>query len=267
MVERGRLVKVGLPRRWVELLQVVEYVRSFVATRAGWSALQVLPLISGAFGVFKREALLAVGGYVKPHLGEDLDVTMHLHWHYRNANIPYRIVYVPEAVVWTELPTTVHALYKQRVRWHRGLFQVVVAYAKVTFNPRFKLLGLLVWPAFLAFEFLAPILEAAGWVMMVALAVSGVMQVAAMIWLALLVMAIGVVNTLLSLLMDVRFGVYLSPSSGRRLILAALIEQFGYRQLTVLWRLKAMFWNPWNGAHEWEVARVGVANLASSSSE
>lgn len=262
-IRRGQVERVGLPSRWIELVQVVEYVRSFVATRPGWSLLGVLPLVSGAFGMFRRDSVVAVGGYHPKHLGEDLELTLHLHRHFRQLRRPYKITYVPDAIVWTELPATREALRKQRIRWHRGLFQVVVGYAGMLGNPRYGMLGLVVWPAFVAFEFAAPLLEGAGWMVLGWAMATGRLNVPAAAWLMVLVMFVGALNTLVALALDLRFGVYTAPSTVLRLVAAGVADQFGYRQLTVWWRLRAMVWNPINGKRDWEVSRVGLTNLAS----
>ena len=104
-VRRGRVTNVALPRRPVELAQVVEYIRGFLSARPGWSALGSLLIVSGAFGIFQKKAVIEVGGFRHGHLGEDMELTMRLHRHYRKKRIPYRIVYAPDAVAWTEVPS------------------------------------------------------------------------------------------------------------------------------------------------------------------
>ena len=148
----------------VPRMQVLEYLRTFLASRPAWSKMEALPLVSGAFGIWKRSAVIAVGGFSSGHMGEDMDLTMRLHRHHMDNRIPYRIVYEPSAVIWTEVPDTMRVLKRQRVRWHRGLMTAVKDFMPMTFNPRYGKVGMITWAAMFLFEFVAPIVEFAGWI-------------------------------------------------------------------------------------------------------
>ncbi|MFO7300173.1 MAG: glycosyltransferase family 2 protein, partial [Actinomycetes bacterium] len=124
-VALGHLIEATVPRRLIPRMQVLEYVRTFLGVRPAWSAINGLPLISGAFGVWRRSIAVAVGGFTPGHFGEDMDMTMKFHRHCRAQGIPNRIMYEPTAVAWTEVPETRRVLRRQRIRWHRGLIQVV----------------------------------------------------------------------------------------------------------------------------------------------
>ncbi|NIA24792.1 MAG: glycosyltransferase [Gammaproteobacteria bacterium] len=260
-VRRGRVTNVSLPKRPIEMVQVVEYIRSFLAARPAWSALGSLLIVSGAFGIFKKEAVVDVGGYQQGHLGEDMELTMRLHRYYRKQRKPYRIVYAPDAVAWTEVPTTREVLRKQRIRWHRGLMQVVWQYRGMLFNPRYGIIGMIAWPSFVAFEFLAPIVEVIGWVVVPASLALGLLNLEIAIPLILVALAIGTANSLIGLILDERFGYYEGPGEAWRLLVYSVGEQLGLRQRTVWWRVRAMFWNPrrkvWG-----DMQRTGVGNLS-----
>ncbi|MGH9199099.1 MAG: glycosyltransferase family 2 protein, partial [Acidimicrobiia bacterium] len=141
-IKLGHIVEAKLPTSWLERLQVLEYVRSFVGARPAWSALNSLPLLSGAFGIYLRQALVDVGGLTSGHMGEDLDLTMRIHRHYRCLKRPYRMVYAPSAVAWTEVPSNRQVLRRQRIRWHRGLMTAISDFRSSLFNPRHGPIGL-----------------------------------------------------------------------------------------------------------------------------
>ncbi len=125
---------------WVGL-QTIEYLGAFCISRPGMSEIGAMPIVSGGFGLFRRDVLLAVGGYEHGSLGEDLDLVVRIHRHHLEREIPYRIIQVPEAVVWTEFPPNRAVLRRQRIRWHRGLRQVMDAHRVVVGRPRYGALG------------------------------------------------------------------------------------------------------------------------------
>ena len=259
-VRRGRVTNVSLPRRPVELAQVVEYIRGFLSARPGWSALGSLLIVSGAFGIFQKRAVVEVGGFRHGHLGEDMELTMRLHRHFRKKRIPYRIVYAPDAVAWTEVPLTRHVLRKQRIRWHRGLMQVIWQYKGMLLNPRYGIIGLLGWPAFVAFEFVAPLVEFVGWLVVPASIALGFLNWEIALPLLLISLVLGAANSLIGLFLDERFGYYNAPGDAAKLLIYSLGEQLGMRQRTVWWRVRAMFWNP--RRKTWgDMQRAGVGNL------
>ena len=119
-VSEGVMLNVGLSKHPLVLFQVIEYLRAFLFVRVGWAALNALPIISGAIGLFKREAVIEVGGFSRETHAEDLEIILRLHLKYLNEGKPYRIANVPDANCWTEAPSTYKVLRKQRVRWHQG---------------------------------------------------------------------------------------------------------------------------------------------------
>lgn len=260
-IEAGRVAHTGLPRRWVELLQVVEYVRSFLATRPGWSMFNSLILVSGAFGVFRKHDVIEAGGYAHGHLGEDLELTLRLHRRARQNRMPYRIVYAADAVAWTEVPVSLRVLRRQRIRWHRGLIQTIAEYRGMLFNPRYGRIGLVAWPGFVAFEFLAPVIEFLGWLVIPAALFTGNLDFELAILLIVGAFLLGTLNSLVGLAIDERFGYFNRPREALTLLAVAILENFGPRQLTVWWRVRAMFWR--RQKVEWgDMERTGVSRVA-----
>lgn len=264
-VEMGHLVKAAVPRKLIPRMQVLEYVRTFLASRPAWSALGALPLISGAFGVWKRSSVIEVGGFTRGHMGEDMDLTMKLHRHHIERGIPYRMVYEPSAVIWTEVPSNLRVLRRQRIRWHRGLMRAIRDFRPVTFNPKYKALGLVTWAGMFLFEYLAPIVEATGWVVVPVAVILGALDMTILALLVALAFGVGLLNSLLALTLDESFGYFNSPKDTTRLLVMALIENLGFRQLTVAWRVRAIFGS--DKSFSWgNMERKGITHLGLESS-
>lgn len=260
-VSRRNVVEPALPDSMFERYQMLEYVRAFVSSRPAWSMMNALPLVSGAFGIFSRDAVAAVGGYTSGHFGEDLDLTMRVHRHYRNARIPYRIVYSPSAVIWTEVPPTRAILRRQRLRWHRGLMTAVRDFRSSLFNPRHGSLGMVSWPAMVLFEFIAPVIELAGYLVVPIAVATGAVEATQALVLFLVAVFIGTINSLLALLLDERYGYFNDPRETLHLLTLCFIENLGLRQMTVWWRVRALFGRKSNKV--WgDMERRGVTQLA-----
>lgn len=259
-VELGHLVQAAVPSRMIPRMQVLEYVRSFLATRPAWSEMNALPLVSGAFGIWKRSAVVAVGGFTRGHLGEDLDLTMRVHRYHIDSGIPYRMVYEPSAVIWTEVPATLKVLARQRIRWHRGLMRAIKDFRPIIFNPRYGKLGMVTWAAMFLFEYLAPIVEALGWVFIPLTYAFGTIDSTVLLLLIVVAFGVGLLNSLVALLLDESYGFFNSRADTSRLIVMALVENLGFRQMTVVWRLRAVVgrkkFSGWGN-----MERKGVANL------
>jgi cellulose synthase/poly-beta-1,6-N-acetylglucosamine synthase-like glycosyltransferase len=259
-VQLGHLIKAEVPKKLVPRMQVLEYLRTFLASRPAWSQMEALPLVSGAFGVWKRSAVVAVGGFTSGHMGEDMDLTMRLHRYHIDNDIPYRIVYEPSAVIWTEVPETLRVLKRQRIRWHRGLMTAVKDFMPMTFNPKYGKLGTITWAAMFLFEYMAPIIEVVGWVTIPTALLLGALNTTSLLILLALAFGIGLLNSLVALLLDESYGYFNSRADTARLIVMALIENFGMRQLTVAWRIRAIVGGKVTRA--WgNMERRGVANL------
>lgn len=261
-VELGHLIESSVPKNLIARMQVLEYVRTFLASRPAWSDMDALPNVSGAFGVWKRSAALAVGGFTAGHMGEDMDLTMRLHRYHMDNEMPYRIVYEPSAVIWTEVPETARVLRRQRIRWHRGLMTTISDFRAMTFNPRYGRMGMMTWAGMFLFEYLAPIIEFTGWIVIPVALILGALNLQSLIWLFVLAFGAGLMNSLVGLLIDETYGYFNSPKDTSRLIVMAMIENFGFRQLTVAWRIRALIGG--RSVQGWgDMERRGVANLSS----
>ena len=164
-VVEGIVTRVRLPRKALERLQVLEYLRSFLIGRQGWARLEMLPIISGAFGVFRRDVCQLVGGFRTSAIGEDMDLIVRMHRYLREKKEKYKIAFVPDPVCWTEVPDRFQSLARQRARWQNGLADVLWTNRDMAFNPRYGRVGLLALPYQWIFEFFAPVIETLGWML------------------------------------------------------------------------------------------------------
>lgn len=237
----GMLSRVGLPNRWLPSFQVIEYLRAFLFGRMGWSPMNALLIISGAFGVFYKERVIAIGGYLNDTVGEDMDLVVRLHRNLRRDRHDYRIVFVPDPVCWSEVPTDMASLRNQRVRWQRGLAESLWSNIRLMFSRRGGAAGWVAFPFMLVFEFLGPIIEVIGYVSMIVLALTGLVSLK--MFLVFLAAAVGM-GILLSvnamLLEELSFGLYARPMQQLRLFVVAVLENFGYRQMNSCWRFFGM---------------------------
>src|SRR5262249_25267677 len=162
-LEGGRIAQVNLPRSWFARFQIVEYMRAFLLFRIACASINAVPIVSGAFGLFRRDALMAVGGYDHSAIGEDMDLTIRLHKHFRARGEAARIAFDPNPLAWTQAPEDPASLRSHRYHWRRGLLQVLWRHRGMIGNPRCGVVGLgsLLYVAF--FEGLGPLLEIAGY--------------------------------------------------------------------------------------------------------
>jgi cellulose synthase/poly-beta-1,6-N-acetylglucosamine synthase-like glycosyltransferase len=235
----GRVVDVHMPREWLARLQVVEYLRAFLLGRTGWSRLGGLVVISGAFGLFRRDLLVEAGGLSLDTVGEDAELVVRLHRHLRGWRRDYRVVFVAEPVCWSEAPARLRVLARQRRRWHRGLTEILVRHRGMLGNPRYGRIGLVALPYYLVFELLAPLVELSA----LALVPLGLLASAVDLdfaWRFLLV-AYGyavLVSFIALAVEEVSFHRYHRWRDLAAVLAAALLENLGYRQLTAFWRLQ-----------------------------
>lgn len=255
-VRGGFLVRAGLPRNWVARFQIVEYLRAFLLGRLGWSPLNAVLIISGAFGLFNRERVIAVGGYSTSTVGEDMELVVRLHRYHRERRIPYRIRYLPDPICWTEAPEDLGTLGRQRSRWQRGLAESLTRHARLAFSPRSGAAGLLAWPFMTLFELIGPLIELAGYVVMVGGFAFGVISPTALVVFLLVAIGMGILLSVNGLLLEtLSFRVYGRKRDMLLMFAMAVLENLGYRQLNTLWRCRGMWQWFSRRKHNWGVMR------------
>ena len=235
-IEHNRVTDVAMPRSWFARFQIVEYMRSFLLFRVACASGNGVALISGAFGLFLRDALIDVGGYDGTAIGEDMDLTLRLQAYYRERKRPIRIAHVPLPVCWTQAPEDWLSLRSQRCRWRRGLLQVLWRQRRMIGNPRYGIIGIGVLPYIAIFEGLGPLIELLGYVVTTVAFFLGLLDWQH--WRVMLAASIlfGAATTLVSVfLSDVSTRKYLHPRDLALLVTSAILENAGYRQLNTWW--------------------------------
>ena len=261
IVENGRVTRARAPRQWIPGCQVVEYLRAFLFGRLGWNRLGGNLIISGAFGLFDRQAMMDAGGYEHDTVGEDMEIALRLRRNGYEKNGPHQIAFVPDPVAWTEAPESRRVLGRQRDRWHRGLADVLWRHRGVMFNPKYGTMGMVVFPYFVIVELMAPVVEFIGLLGLVLGLAIGAINMPFAILFFLVAYGLGAVLTLMTLVMEeASFQRYDSFADRALLVLWALLENVGYRQLTVIWRLQGI-WKYLRGSKSWgAMERKGFAS-------
>jgi cellulose synthase/poly-beta-1,6-N-acetylglucosamine synthase-like glycosyltransferase len=258
-ITEGRPTNLHMPRTWIERLQVVEYARAFFLGRAGWTRMGALLIISGAFGLFRRDAVLKVGGFWTGTLGEDMELVMRLHKEFARASLPHRVVFSPDPICWTEVPADIATLRRQRNRWHRGLWTNLWRHRDMLMNPRYGRLGMFAVPYFWLFEGIGPVIEVLGFASFGVAAALGLLDTS-LLWLFLILAVLhGMV------LSQVAAGVeamllhrYSSPSDRLVLFAASLVEFVGFHQLIAFERFRSTFQGRRKRGEWGEMRRAGI---------
>ncbi len=167
VVENGRVVEAKVSSSPLPMFQQLEYLRSFLIGKLGWAAINALPNISGGFGLFDTDVVVKSGGYDQKSMAEDMDMLLRMVTYMKNSGQKFRVTQVPKVCCWTEGPSTMKAIYRQRTRWARGLFEIISHHRKLFFNPRYGPMGAFTLPFIMLFEFIAPVLEFMGFLFMI----------------------------------------------------------------------------------------------------
>ncbi|MDH5204421.1 MAG: glycosyltransferase [Hylemonella sp.] len=237
-VREGHLTRVGLPRNPLALIQVIEYLRAFLFGRLGWSSLNAMLIISGAFGLFKKDAVIEVGGYRTDTIGEDMELIVRLHHTFRVKRKPYRIEFVPDPVCWTEVPEDFRTLRNQRVRWQRGLSESLNSHWGLMFSRHGGWPGWFAFPFMVLFEWLGPFFEVLGYIWFIYALALGHVSTAAFFVFLFVAIGMGVLLSVSGLLLEeIGFHTYPRLRQFGLLTLFVLVENLGYRQLQAWWRL------------------------------
>ncbi len=240
-IERGRITEPRLPQNVLAGFQVVEYLRAFVASRLGLSAMNNLLILSGVFSLFRKDVVIEVGGYRSDVVTEDMELVLRLHRKMRESGRPYAIQFLPDPICWTEVPESIGALARQRGRWHRGLIHSLWLHRSLLWGRRSGSLRWIGLPYYFFFEFMGPIVELAGYILIPIAYFMGFLS--PIFFWAFLFLAI-ISGAFLSIsavfLEELSFGLYRSWGDFAQMIGIGILENFSYRILTLLFRLGAL---------------------------
>jgi cellulose synthase/poly-beta-1,6-N-acetylglucosamine synthase-like glycosyltransferase len=207
----------------------------------GWDEIDAMLIISGAFGVFRRGAVVDAGGFATDTVGEDMELVVRLHRHLRERGARYRIGFVPDPVAWTECPETLSALGRQRDRWQRGLAQTLLRHRRMLFNPKYGRVGFLAYPYFFFLEMLGPLIEVAGYLAFVLALVLGTVDTRFALAFLAMAFVFGIALSITAVaLEELTFRRYRRFGDILRLFALSVLENVGYRQLNACWRIRGM---------------------------
>ena len=238
VVKGGNVVETRAPHGWVERFQTVEYLRAFLMARMSWTRSQTVTIISGAFGIFRRERMLEMGGYRHGTVGEDMELVVRLHRHACEENRPLKVWHVPDPVCWTEAPAELKILSRQRTRWQRGLCETLWRHRRMIGSPRYGQVGMVALPQFVLFDVISPLFELIGLVLVPLCYAAGILSIEFFIAYCALVFGFGICLSVACLVLaEYSLRRYRRARDLWILGLAAVVENFGYRQLNSIWRL------------------------------
>lgn len=259
-IRGGQVKRVRLPRKSIEIIQVVEYLRAFLIGREAWAQGNMMLIISGAFGLFRTDLVRAVGGYRAKAIGEDFDLVARLHRYLLEKRQEYLIKFVPDPVCWTEAPSDLKSLGRQRARWHKGLLDALLPNLDMLFRSPYGRVGAVALPYLWIYELFAPIIELGGMVTIVVAAVLGDLNHDFFVQFMIFGYAFATVISIGAVLQEeLTYKRYSDWQDVARLVTYCFLEHFPYRQLHMFWRLQGL-WQYMRGDMTWKpLARKGLS--------
>ena len=260
-IEEGEIAHIHAPKKSIELFQAVEYTRSFLSGRTSWNLFGSLLILSGTYAVFRKDLVMAVGGYRKT-VGEDMDLVVRLHKHCRENDIPYKVLFVPDPVCHTQVPQDLKSLLKQRSRWHRGLLQSLVHSKEMFGRRKYGSVGTFGFPYFFFIEGLGPSVEFLGYASLIPLYFMGLLnwQFVFLFFLVAILWAMWI-NIGSILLDNILYKRYKSLKDVLILCGFGFLEMFGYRQMIAATRFFATFGYKSNTWGQLRRQRIEVVSL------
>ncbi len=264
-IKAGRLTRVNAPDNLLARIQVLEYLRAFLLGRMAWAQLDGLLLISGAFGMFDREIVVKAGGYNTKTVGEDMELVVRMRRYMIEQKLPYTVKYIPDPLCWTEAPETYKILGKQRSRWTRGTMETLWIHRGMMLNPKYGILGLLSFPYWLVYEYLAPIIEFTGLLITIVLICFGVLSWHYFFLFLAFVYGYALIFSMIALFTEeATYKRYKNLSDVRKLAVAAILEPIIFHPFTVYAALKGN-WQKIRGNTGWgEMTRTGFTKTPPS---
>jgi cellulose synthase/poly-beta-1,6-N-acetylglucosamine synthase-like glycosyltransferase len=250
-IKDGKVEAIGLPKNALAMFQIVEYLRAFLTGRMGWDALGCLLIISGAFGAFRKDVVVQVGGYSHNTIGEDMELVVKIHEYLRKNKSKYRIKFIPDPVCWTQAPEKIKDLRGQRRRWQIGLMDSLFRHKELLLNPRYGIIGMFGVPYFWIFEMLGPVIEILGYIFIPLSYILGLLNIKYFILFLVSSILYGIILSIGAILLEeYTFSKYPSIKQLLRLSWYGILENFGYRQMTTFFKIDAIvrfkkFKNSW----------------------
>jgi poly-beta-1,6-N-acetyl-D-glucosamine synthase len=258
-IKNGTVNKVTVPKAWIARMQVLEYLRAFLLGRMAWGKINGLLLISGAFGMFDREIVIKAGGYLTTTVGEDMELVVRMSRYMVETKQPYKVEFIPDPLCWTEAPEDNQILGRQRNRWTRGTIETLWIHRKMFFNPKYGVLGMISYPYWFFFEYLAPVIECLGIIWLVIASFLGLINWPFFTVVSMFVYAFVQMISMLAIFSEeISYHRYNKPKDILQLIGSALLEPIIYHPFLVYSAIKGQI-DYYKGNHTWgEMTRKGV---------
>lgn len=202
--------------------------------------------------------MVEVGGYSHGTVGEDFELVMKLHRHLRAKGEDYVVKFIPEPVCWTEAPESWTVLGRQRSRWQRGALETFFKHSDMIGRPRYGRIGTLGMGHVFIVDVLGPPVEVMGYILVPLLWTLGLLSVDYLLAYLALTFVFGVFISVGALILE-----EIELQRVPRLVdlalltLVAVVENFGYRQVSNFWRVRGL-WQYLRGQQGWgTMTRVG----------
>lgn len=242
VVRGGEIVEARPALSPIPLFQTLEYMRSFLVGKLGWSAINAMSNVSGGYGLFDTRIVIAAGGYSPDSLAEDMDMVIRMVSYCCDYNRPYRIVQIADTCCWTEGPTSLRILKRQRQRWGRGIWQTLSAHWQILLNPKYKRMGMIVMPFIVLFEFLAPIIELVGFFALSYLVATDGVNYQNAVIVGTSILVFGFMLSIVVIFFDILAGrSYKRVRDYLLLLLAAMLEPFCYHPFVLIFTVMGYF--------------------------
>ncbi len=203
--------------------QHLDLLRSFIAFRSAWTRLKCMLCVSGAFGIWRRDVILEMGGFSSEFTCEDIEMTFRIHHKYLREGKPYRILSLPNMVAQTEGPRSIRSLVSQRARWQRVTLETIWHYRSMLGRPRYRTAGLVGMPYYVLFECLAPVVQVLSVLTLTVAAITGLMDWPAYLaFFGTMAFATAIPTTFAISMHDVAFRDYRPSDLARMLVLGPL---------------------------------------------
>ncbi len=266
VIQNGKLIKVNLPAKFLPRVQIIEYIRAFLLGRMAWSKLNGLLLISGAFGAFDKEIVIKCGGYDTKTVGEDMELIVRMRRYMEENHLPYKVTFIPDPLCWTEAPSDYKILGRQRNRWTRGTIETLRRHKIMFLNPKYGLLGMLSYPYWFFFEFLAPIIEFAGMCIFIIFCFMGIVNWSTFFILLGGILLLGFLYSVFAIFMEVlTYNQYKNRNDKLKLIITAFLEPVLFHPFVVWSAIRGNI-DYLRKKHTWgEMTRQGLGSSSQAS--
>ncbi|WP_213648381.1 glycosyltransferase [Paenibacillus sp. J23TS9] len=239
LIENGAVKKVSLPRKIWPMFQSIEYLKAFLGGRIGWSHINGLVIVSGAFGLFRKDYVIAVGGYRGGYPGEDMNIIIKLHRYMLSHKLPYKVAFCPEAVCWTQAPDSYKIISNQRMRWGRGNLKNMIENRGMLFNPKYKVMGMITMPYNVLFETFNPYFRITGLLALIGYTLLDMTHWRILLTFFLLNFLSGYLLSVGAIILEeIAFRRFKKLSDLWKMLLFSALKFAGYHQLGVIWRVQ-----------------------------